>query len=158
DGYHTYRIPSLIVSPKGTVLAFCEGRKNSGSDAGDIDLVLKRSTDGGKTWQPMQVVWDDGPNTCGNPCPVVDRQPGTIWLAMTHNLGSDTEKQIIERTAKGTRTVWITKSADDGATWSKPIEITAAVKKPDWTWFATGPGVAIQTAKGRLVIPCDARE
>src|SRR5438128_2741761 len=86
-GYHTYRIPSLIVSKKRTLLAFCEGRKNSRSDTGDIDLVLQRSFDGGKSWAKTQVVWDDGENTCGNPCPVVDGQTGTIWLLMTHNLG-----------------------------------------------------------------------
>ena len=73
-GYHTYRIPSLIVTRKGTLLAFCEGRKNGRGDAGDIDLLLKRSPDGGKTWEKTQVVWDDGDNTCGNPCPVVDAQ------------------------------------------------------------------------------------
>ena len=73
------------------LLAFCEGRKKSAGDAGDIDLVLKRSMDGGKTWRPLQVVWDDGPNTCGNPCPVVDRATGTIWLLLTHNLGHDTD-------------------------------------------------------------------
>jgi len=55
-GYHTYRIPSLIVSPKGTLLAFCEGRKNNKTDTVDIDLLLKRSFDGGKTWQPTQTV------------------------------------------------------------------------------------------------------
>src|SRR5438128_1025964 len=60
EGYHTFRIPSALVTPKGTVLAFCEGRKKGRGDAGDIDLVLKRSTDGGKTWQPLQVVWDEG--------------------------------------------------------------------------------------------------
>src|SRR5262249_50094408 len=70
-GYHPYRIPSLLISAKGTLLAFCEGRKTSRSDTGDIDLVLRRSFDGGKTWQPTQIVWDDGDNTCGNPCPVV---------------------------------------------------------------------------------------
>src|SRR3954452_10050451 len=91
DGHHTYRIPSVIVTPKGTVLAFCEGRKNNRGDAGDIDLVLRRSTDGGKTWGKMQVVWDDADNTCGNPCPVVDRRTGTVWLLMTHNLRTDTE-------------------------------------------------------------------
>src|SRR5437870_8057257 len=93
-GYHTYRIPSVIVTPKGTLLAFCEGRKKGTSDTGDIDLVLKRSADGGATWGPMQVVWDDGENTCGNPCPVVDRLTGTIWLLLTHNLGKDSEKRI----------------------------------------------------------------
>jgi sialidase-1 len=155
DGYHTYRIPSLIVSAKGTLLAFCEGRKNGRGDAGDIDLVLRRSSDGGKTWGPLQVVWDDGDNTCGNPCPVVDRKTGTIWLLMTHNLGSDTEASIIDGTSKGTRTVWVTHSTDDGATWAKPVEITRDVKDPEWTWYATGPGVGIQLASGRLVVPCD---
>jgi sialidase-1 len=71
-GYHIYRIPALIVTSNLTLLAFCEGRKHSRSDTGDIDLLLKRSTDCGKIWSEPQVVWDDGPNTCGNPCPVVD--------------------------------------------------------------------------------------
>jgi sialidase-1 len=155
NGYHTYRIPSLIVSPKGTLLAFCEGRKNGRDDAGDIDLLLRRSPDGGKTWQPAQVVWDDGDNTCGNPCPVVDRDTGTVWLLLTHNLGADTEAQIVNATSRGTRTVWVTKSSDDGATWARPVEITRDVKSPDWTWYATGPGVGIQLKAGRLVIPCD---
>ncbi len=74
DGYHTYRIPAIIVSKEGTVLAFCEGRKKGRSDTGDIDLVLKRSFDNGRTWQPMKIIWDDGENVCGNPCPVVDRE------------------------------------------------------------------------------------
>jgi sialidase-1 len=155
DGYHTYRIPSVLVTARGTVLAFCEGRKKSRSDTGDIDLVLKRSTDGGATWGPLQVVWDDGPDTVGNPCPVVDRDTGTIWLPLTHNLGEDPESKIIDRTAKGTRTVWVTKSVDDGVTWSKPLEITKDVKKSEWTWVATGPGIGIQAKSGRLVIPFD---
>src|ERR1035441_2756314 len=93
-GYHTYRIPSLIVTSNQTLLAFCEGRKDSSSDTGNIDLVLKRSADGGKTWSEQQVVWDDGPNTCGNPCPVVDKATGTIWLLLTHNPGDTGEAQI----------------------------------------------------------------
>ena len=156
-GYHTYRIPSLIVSKKGTLLAFCEGRKSGGGDAGDIDLVLRRSLDQGKTWGELQVVWDDADNTCGNPCPVVDPDTGTIWLLLTHNLGADTEARIVGRTSKGSRTVWVTKSTDDGATWTKPVEITKDVKKDDWTWYATGPGVGIRTKSGRLVIPCDSK-
>jgi len=155
DGYHTFRIPSAIVTPKGTVLAFCEGRKKGQGDAGDIDLVLRRSADGGATWGPLQVVWDDEANTCGNPCPVIDRSTGTIWLLLTHNLGRDAERDIIAGKSRGTRTVWVSRSGDDGATWSKPEEITASVKKPDWTWFATGPGAGIQLRDGRLVVPCD---
>ncbi|MCY3021151.1 MAG: sialidase family protein [Planctomycetota bacterium] len=155
DGYHTYRIPALLVTAKGTLLAFCEGRKGGQGDSGDIDLVLKRSLDGGATWLPLQVVWDDGPNTAGNPCPVLDRSTGTIWLPLTRNLGQDSESQIMAGTSKGTRTVWITKSTDDGATWSEPVEITQTTKDPSWTWYATGPGCGIQMQSGRLVIPCD---
>ena len=155
DGYHTYRIPSLIVTTKGTLLAFCEGRKKDSGDSGDIDLLLKRSFDGGKTWTKAQVVWDDGANTCGNPCPVVDSRTGTVWLLLTHNLGSDTEDRIVNGTSKGTRTAWVTRSDDDGATWARPVEITRDVKKSDWTWYATGPGVGIQLKNGRLVVPCN---
>lgn len=155
DGYHTYRIPSVVVTNRGTVLAFCEGRKSGGGDAGDIDLLLKRSTDGGRTFPSQQIIWDDEGNTCGNPCPVIDRTTGTIWLLLTHNLGTDRESQIIQRTSRGTRTVWLTKSDDDGLTWSKPVEITKDAKLPNWTWYATGPGSGIQLRSGRLVIPCD---
>jgi sialidase-1 len=144
----------VIVTPKGTVLAFCEGRKNSSSDTGDIDMLLRRSSDGGKTFSKQQILWDDGPNTCGNPCPVVDRASGAIFLLMTHNLGKDDEGLILAQKSKGTRTPWISKSLDDGLTWSKPVEITQSTKKPDWTWYATGPGAGIQLKSGRLVIPC----
>ncbi len=154
-GYHTYRIPSLIASPKGTLLAFCEGRKSGRGDAGNIDLILRRSLDGGRTWEATQVVWDDGPNTCGNPCPVIESSTGTIWLLLTHNLGSDLESAIIDGTSRGSRTVWVTKSTDEGTSWSAPVEITRDVKQPDWTWYATGPGVGIQLKSGRLIIPCD---
>ena len=155
EGYHSFRIPSLIVTRRGAILAFCEGRKHSRSDTGDIDLVLRRSRDGGRTWGPLQLVVDDGPNTMGNPCPVVDRNTGVIWLPITRNLGEDTQDRILDRASRGTREAWLLKSDDDGATWSKPVEITAAVKRPDWTWYATGPGCGIQLRSGRLVIPCD---
>ena len=158
-GYHTYRIPALIVTSNQTLLAFCEGRKNSRSDTGDIDLLLKRSTDGGQTWSEPQVVWDDGPNTCGNPCPVVDETTGTIWLLLTHNPGGTDEVQIMQRKAGGTRTVWLSWSHDNGKTWAPPADITASTKDPSWGWYATGPGVGIQIQhgahRGRLVIPCD---
>lgn len=157
DGYHTYRIPSVIVSPKGTVLAFCEGRKNGRGDTGDIDLVMKRSTDGGKSWGKLEVVWDEGDNTCGNPCPVIDAKTGTIHLLLTHNLRADTEAKIVGGTSAGSRTVWIATTTDDGATWSKPVEITKSVKKPGWTWYATGPGIGIQLKSGRLLVPCDSK-
>ncbi len=143
NGYHTYRIPSLLVTKAGTLLAFCEARKNSASDAGDIDLVVKRSFDQGRTWSAMQIIWDDGDNTIGNPCPVVDQTTGTIWMPFCRNNDR----------------VFMTSSTDDGLTWATPIEITSTVKLPNWRWYATGPGVGIQLEKGlhqgRLVIPCD---
>jgi len=85
EGYHTYRIPAAIVSANGTILVFCEGRKHSQTDYGDIDIVLKRSFDNGRTWEPMQIVADDGANTIGNPSPVVDRDTGTMWLLFCKN-------------------------------------------------------------------------
>ncbi len=150
-GYHTYRIPSAIVTPKGALLAFAEGRRAGAGDAGDIDLVLRRSRDGGRSWTPMQVIGDNGPNTFGNPCAVVDTRTNTIWLLITQNRGTDREKDIIAGTSEGGRTVWAMRSQDDGATWSTPVEITASVKAPEWTWYATGPGVGVQLRSGRLV-------
>jgi hypothetical protein len=158
-GYHTYRIPSIIALPDNVVLAFCEARKSGLSDSGDIDLVMRRSTDGGATWSPQQIIWDDGPNTCGNPCPVFDRETGKVHLLLTHNPGDTSEARIIESRGEGTRTVWVKESADLGATWTDAKEITGQTKRRDWTWYATGPGVGIQLTQGeragRLVIPCD---
>ena len=157
-GFHTFRIPSLLSARNGTLLAFAEGRREGTADAGDIDLVVKRSRDGGATWSALQVVGDDGPNTVGNPCPVVDRTTGTIWLLTTRNRGTDRERDIIAGTSQGTRTVWVQKSVDHGDTWSAPDEITASVKPAGWTWYATGPGIGIQTRSGRLVIPANHAE
>lgn len=157
--YHTYRIPALEVTDEGTVLAFCEGRRGSAGDTGDIDLLLTRSTDGGRTWSEPRVIWDDAGNTCGNPCVVADREAGVVWLLSTWNLGEDHEHAIIAGTSADTRRVFSLRSDDDGLTWSAPREITSDVKRDDWTWYATGPGSGIQLQRGpfrgRLVIPCD---
>jgi len=159
EGYNTFRIPAIVSAPNGDLLAFAEGRKNSRSDTGDIDLLLKRSSDGGKTWGPIQVLWDDGTNTCGNPCAVVDEKTGTIWLLSTHNLGKDKEEAIVRGASDGGRTVWVLHSKDNGATWTQAVNITKTTKQPDWTWYATGPGIGIQIKHGphagRLVIPSD---
>ncbi len=159
EGYHTFRIPSLLVTPKGTVLAFVEGRRAGQGDTGDIDLLLRRSEDGGNTWKATSLVWEDGANVCGNPTAVVDEETGRIWLLLTWNLGTDTERAIIENRGKDTRRVFVTFSDDDGRTWDIPRDITSQAKKPEWGWYATGPGMGIQLKngphKGRLVIPCD---
>ncbi len=159
EGYNTFRIPAIVTSKNGTLLAFAEGRKNSSSDTGNIDLVLKRSTDNGKTWSALSVIWDDGDNVCGNPAPVVDYTTGTIYLLSTWNLGSDHESQIINQSSKDSRRIFILQSTDNGQTWSSPLEITKSVKLANWTWYATGPCHGIQLTKGknsgRLLIPCD---
>jgi sialidase-1 len=95
-GYHTCRIPALLTSGCGTLLASAEGRKGGRGHAGDIDLALRRSFDNGRTWQAIQTLWDDQSHTCGNPCPVLDRDTGTLWLFMTWNHGSGTEAEIID--------------------------------------------------------------
>ncbi|MEQ9459975.1 MAG: sialidase family protein [Phycisphaeraceae bacterium] len=162
DGYHTYRIPSVIKTPAGTLLAFAEGRKNTRSDTGDIDMLVKRSEDGGRTWSDHQVIWDDGDNVCGNPCPVIDQKTGDIVLLMTHNPGDEHEKDISEGRAERGRTPWIMRSTDDGRTWSEPREITDQAKRPGWRWYATGPGVSIQIRQGphagRLIVPANHTE
>ena len=159
DSYHTYRIPALVTTNVGTLLAFCEGRVNSESDTGDIDLLVKRSEDNGNTWSDSHTIWNDGGNTCGNPCPIVDRSTGVIWLLMTWNHGQDKESQIIAGESLDTRRVFVTCSEDDGRSWKPPVEITATTKQADWTWYATGPGAGIQIERGqyqgRLVAPCD---
>jgi sialidase-1 len=155
DGYHTFRIPALLVTKRGTLLAFAEGRRGSRSDSGDIDLVLKRSADGGRSWSAMQIVADRDADTIGNPCPVQDRKTGRIFLPLTFNPGNVTEKQILERTVETRRRVFISWSDDDGRNWAPLREITDSVRRPEWTWYATGPGVSIHTRAGRLVVPCN---
>ncbi|MBN2594031.1 MAG: exo-alpha-sialidase [Sedimentisphaerales bacterium] len=156
-GYNRYRIPSLIVTKQGTLLAFCEGR--SGGDSGDIDTLVRRSEDGGTTWSKYQVVWSDGSNTCGNPCPVVDQSTGRIYLLSTWNLGTDTESQIISWKSKDVRHPYVCCSDDDGKNFSKPVCISDTARLDDWRWYATGPGTGIQIMSGkhagRLVIPAN---
>jgi sialidase-1 len=148
EGYHTYRIPSLLVTSNGSVLAFCEGRKTGSGDHGDVDLVMKRSTDGARTWSPLSIVHEEGGDakvTIGNPCPVADASTGAIWLPFTRD----------------NKAVLIISSTDDGLTWSAPRDISDTTVKSDWVWVATGPGIGIQlthgTHKGRLIIPSDHR-
>ncbi len=157
--YHTYRIPAIIGTQNGTLLAFCEGRKSGASDTGNIDLLVRRSLDGGASWEKSIVIWDDQNNTCGNPCPVVDQATGTIWLLMTWNLGNDHESKIKSGESQDVRHAFVTRSDDDGKSWATPEKISDQVRKPHWRWYATGPGNAIQLTRGkhqgRLLIPAN---
>lgn len=164
EGYHTYRIPAIIKTKSGALIAFCEGRKNSSADYGDIDLVAKRSADNGRTWGPLQVIWDDGGATCGNPTPVVDQQTGKIWLFMSWNSAEKNETgsngyQLID--TFGDRRVFTLFSTDDGLSWQGLTDRTLDLTPNTFIWDAVGPGNGIQLTegpfKGRLVIPAKGR-
>ncbi|MEO3747639.1 sialidase family protein [Plantactinospora sp. B5E13] len=160
EGYNAFRIPAVIATRSGALLAFAEGRLAGLADAGNIDTVVKRSTDGGCTWGPLRVVHDSGPDTAGNPAPVRTTD-GRIVLLTTYNAGTATEAMILrgEVTAEQSRRVFVQYSDDEGVTWTAPREITADAKLPNWRWYATGPGHAIRltrgTHAGRLVVPAN---
>lgn len=155
--FECYRIPALVKTSKGTLLAFAEARKlRSNGDGGDINTVVRRSTDGGKTWTVLKTVWDDGSNTCGNPVPIADKD-GTVHLLLSWNYDTDRWGGYIDGTAKDIRRVYYSKSTDDGLTWSKPVEITSSVAPEGTKWYATGPCHGIQLKNGphagRLISP-----
>ncbi len=159
DGYALYRIPGIVVTKKGTVLAYCEARKNAGGDWGQIDLMLRRSTDSGKTWEPRQhlvqfeqkfernpvavkqKLGKPGETTLNNPVAIVDVKTGAVHFLVC---------------VEYARCFYL-RSDDDGKTFSKPVEITATFDKfkPDYDWkvLATGPGHGIQLVNGRLIVP-----
>ncbi|MFF4399049.1 exo-alpha-sialidase [Streptomyces sp. NPDC001480] len=146
-GYACFRIPAIVRTTKGTLLAFAEGRVLNCGDAADIDIVVKRSADGGRTWSPLRVVTEGAGDTHGNPAPIVDRATGRVLLAETYNTG---------RTDSGScqvpcdRTPHLQYSDDDGLTWSEPRDLSPEILPPDWnSWYATGPVHGIQLTRGR---------
>ena len=155
--YNSYRIPALVTTQKGTVLAFVEGRKDSAADHGHNEILLRRSLDGGKTWTPVQVVASDGTNALNNPTAVVDRATGTVWLLLIRTSTKKYKNDDAVAKARGRISdMWTMHSNDDGATWAGPADITASVTRPNWNRIVPGPGVGIQLrSSGRLVIPCN---
>lgn len=160
EGYASFRIPAVVRTGSGSLLAFCEGRVGSQQDFGNIDVVLKRSSDGGRTWGPLQVVARNGDDLAGNPAPVV-LDTGRVLLVHVRNAAAATEDAIRRGkvSAANGRRIWVQHSDDDGMTWSAPREITGQVKKAEWRWYATTPGHAIQltggAASGRIVVPAN---
>ena len=157
-GYACYRIPAIVRTPDGTLLAFAEARKNNCDDFGNVRLVLRRSHNGGTSWSALQVVAENGALQADNATPVVDTMDpnyphGRVFLL--YSTGDMPSDKVLA--GKGTRRGWVRASVDDGATWSKPVEITASVKLPSRREFATGPGHALQLAigphAGRILIP-----
>ncbi len=144
DGVHTYRIPAIIVAPSGALLVFCEARKESLNDASPTDMVLKRSLNGGATWLPMQtLVRGQGTEAIMNPVAVADETTGEVLL-----LSCSTD-----RATRGEhRRLLLLRSANSGATWSEPADITDGISGHDDT-FVPGPGCGIQLRPGRLIMP-----
>ena len=161
-GFVSYRIPGISVTARGTVLAYCEARKNSGLDWGEIEIHVRRSTDGGRTFSPARQVAHLGPRLPRNPANS-EQPPGKV-------IGQPGEQTVNNPVAIADRdgTVhfvycveymrcFYIRSEDDGLSWSKPAEITATFDqfRPEWAWrvIATGPGHGIQLRGGRLVVP-----
>ncbi|MET8583137.1 sialidase family protein [Streptomyces collinus] len=146
-GYACFRIPAIVRTGDGTLLAFAEGRVLNCGDAADIDIVVKRSADGGRTWGPLRVVNEGAGDTHGNPAPVVDRETGRIWLAETYNTGRTDSASC---SVPCDRTPHLQYSDDDGETWSAPRDLSPEILPADWnSWYATGPVHGIQLTRGR---------
>ena len=157
EGYDRYAIPAIVETNTQTLLAFAEGRGGKWyNDMGDIDILVKRSNDGGETWSPLQVILDDGPHSCQNPVPIVDQPRGRIVLVSTRKAAQDIYRKVLAGTASERIQVWVCHSDDDGKTWSAPREITDEVQPDSMLWYATGPGSGLQIQEGpyagRMVI------
>jgi sialidase-1 len=155
-GYYAYRIPTIIQTKKA-LIAFAEGRKNSTGDFGNIDLVYRRSTNQGKSWEPLQILIDRDTIAVQNPVPIYVKDQNKIVLMF--NITPQNEHDILNKDygPKDERKAYVTYSYDEGQSWSKPKDITAQVKRPHWRWHALGPvhGIELNFGinKGRLVVP-----
>ena len=168
DGAHTYRIPGLVATRKGTLIAVYDVRHRNSSDLpGDVDVAMSRSTDGGRTWQPMKIIMDmsahgiggaDDPewrwDGIGDPAILVDEQTQTIWVAAVWSHGDRAWKNSQPgMSPELTGQLMLVRSDDDGRSWSKPRNITSQVKRPDWSYLLQGPGKGITMQDGTLVFP-----
>jgi len=161
DGVHTYRIPGLATTNEGTLIGVYDVRRRSGGDLpGDIDVGMSRSTDGGQSWEPMQLVMDMGSDPkwrydgIGDPTVLVDRESNTVWIAGVWSHGNrgwaGSGPGLMP---KQTGQLMLVRSDDDGLTWSKPINITKQLKKPEWCFLLQGPGKGFTMLDGTLVLP-----
>ncbi len=166
DGSAAYRIPGLVTSKAGTLLGVYDVRYNSSVDLQEyVDVGLSRSTDKGQTWEKMRLPISFGEyggmpkaqNGAGDPAILVDDVTGTIWIiaAWTHGMGNGRAwvNSMDGNSKETTAQLILSKSTDDGKTWSDPINITEQVKDPSWNFLLQGPGMGITMADGTLVFP-----
>ncbi|MBK9958772.1 MAG: exo-alpha-sialidase [Chitinophagaceae bacterium] len=176
DGHKSYRIPAIIKLNNGHLLAFAEGRVQGASDFGDVNIVLKISTDNGRTWGSIKTIVDYDTLQAGNPAPVVDLTDpayttGRIFLF--YNTGNKHESDV--RNGNGLREVWYKTSTNGGINWSEAVNITLQTHRPklpqinpaynftdDWRSYANTPGHAMQIEtgkyKGRIYIAANHSE
>lgn len=160
SGYGGIRIPSLLVTKKGSLLALAEGRRTLGDQSAN-DIILKRSTDGGSTWSALQVVRDDGEHSLNNPVPVQDHRSGRIFMMFQrYPAGLSEFNKSLQTGHEGPAIVrnLLMTSDDDGVTWAGPVDITTSTKRATGaTTLASGPGIGIQLVngphRGRMIIP-----
>ncbi len=154
EGVFEYRIPGLVTTNRGTLIAFCDGRvKKSGDAPNDIDLVMKRSTDGGRTWSPLRTLVDNGAGAAADACGLVDRQTGRVWIFYVDAPEGVGSVNAADGITGATFLFKAVTSDDDGLTWSKPEDFTAMLKRPEWAAGTTGVGSGIQLRSGRLILP-----
>ncbi|RYP18668.1 hypothetical protein DL765_003803 [Monosporascus sp. GIB2] len=171
-GFHSFRIPAVVRTASGRILAFAEGRRHDNRDFGDINLVFKRTkttSDHGESlsdWESLQEVVGKGDGTWGNPTPVVDGS--TIYLFMSWNSGDYSQNggdilpngqktKKIDKTWEGRRHLFLTQSTDDGKTWSEPVDMTEQLTPSGQAWDAVGPGNGIVISSGEVVVPAQGR-
>jgi len=171
DRCHTYRIPGLATTNKGTLIAVYDNRYNGSFDLqADVDVGMSRSTDGGQTWEPMKIIMDMGEwggkpedeNGIGDPSVLVDRVTGTIWVAAIWAHGHP-GKRNWHASRPGlepaeTSQLMLVRSDDDGLTWSDPVNLTPILKDPAWHLLLQGPGKGITMSDGTIVFPAQFKD
>ncbi|MFH1265683.1 MAG: sialidase family protein, partial [Planctomycetota bacterium] len=145
-----YRIPSLVTTDEGTLIAVCDARVEKPGDAiNNIDLAMKRSFNNGRTWEPVRILANfPGQEAAADPCMLVDCETDTVWILYDYILGEPSPNSDRKREQRVIMLHMIL-SRDDGQTWSEPIDITTTVKQAGWEAVAAAPGRGIQTRDGR---------